>query len=276
MPLAAMSSSCVPISAILPASTRKMRSEFLRVLRRWAMAMVVRPSVMRLSASWMSFSLSVSTELGGLVQHEDPRIVEQRPGDGDPLTLPAGEPRAPLADVGVVSQGVPRDEVVAVGRLGRGDHAVGRGLAQAVGQVVVNGPAEQEGLLEDHADLPAQVAGVDLADVQAVDQDSPLVHVVEAGQEVDDRRLARAALAHDADPLARLDPETDALENRLVAVVAEGHVLEDDPAFDRLQALASSAWAIWTGVSRISNVRCVAVRKPVSQLVSCVRLVRGW
>ena len=103
--------------------------------------------------------------------------------------------------------------------------------------------------------------------------DAALVDVVEAAEQVDDRGLARAALADDADPLAGLDLEGDVLEDRLVAVVAEGDVLEDDVALH----VGHARWArrprrSGSGVSRISKVRWVAVRKPVSQLVSCVRL----
>ena len=46
----------------------------------------------------------------------------------------------------------------------------GVGLAPAVGDVVVDRAAEQERLLQHHADLAAQVVHVHLADVHAVDE----------------------------------------------------------------------------------------------------------
>ena len=49
---------------------------------------------------------------GGLVEQQDRRVLQERAGDGDPLALAAGEPRAGLADPGVVALGQGQDEVV--------------------------------------------------------------------------------------------------------------------------------------------------------------------
>src|SRR5207237_7563491 len=40
---------------------------------------------------------------GGLVEDQDRRVLEQRPGDGETLTLPAREAYAEVPDVGVVA-----------------------------------------------------------------------------------------------------------------------------------------------------------------------------
>ena len=56
---------------------------------------------------------------GGLVQDEHGGVLEQRPGDGDPLPLPAAHRHAALAQDGVVSLGEGGDEAVGVGGLGR-------------------------------------------------------------------------------------------------------------------------------------------------------------
>jgi hypothetical protein len=53
--------------------------------------------------------------------------------------------------------------------------------------------------LEHDADVAAQLVGGQLADVDAVDEDASLVHVVEAAEQVDERRLAAAAFTDDAD-----------------------------------------------------------------------------
>ena len=49
---------------------------------------------------------------GGLVEDQDPRIDQQRPGDRNALPLAAGERLAALADQRVVTQGQPQDELV--------------------------------------------------------------------------------------------------------------------------------------------------------------------
>src|SRR5215469_7833737 len=53
-------------------------------------------------------ALRLGIELaGGLVQNEDGRVPQHRPGDGDPLALAPGQPRPALAEDGVVSLGEP-------------------------------------------------------------------------------------------------------------------------------------------------------------------------
>src|SRR5207249_5844725 len=62
-----------------------------------------------------------------------------------------------------------------------------------------------------------------------------LLHLVESADHVDRGALARAALAHQANHLARRDREADLLEHRFVGLVAEGHVLELHTSFDASQ-----------------------------------------
>jgi hypothetical protein len=42
---------------------------------------------------------------GGLIQDEDAGVVKESAGDGNALAFPAGEPCAPLAKPGVISEG---------------------------------------------------------------------------------------------------------------------------------------------------------------------------
>ena len=49
---------------------------------------------------------------GRVVEDQDPRVGDQRPGDRDALALPAGERQAALADDGLVAVGQRLDEVV--------------------------------------------------------------------------------------------------------------------------------------------------------------------
>ena len=80
--------------------------------------------------------------------------------------------------------------------------SVASGPAEA--DVVHDRVAEQEGVLQHDADLPAQAGARHIAHVEAVDRTAPPRHIVEARDQVDDGGLAGAGRADDRDGLARL------------------------------------------------------------------------
>ena len=63
----------------------------------------------------MAFSTRGVDGAGGVVEDEDARVVEEGPGQGDPLALAAREREAPLADDGVVALREVLDELVGLG-----------------------------------------------------------------------------------------------------------------------------------------------------------------
>jgi hypothetical protein len=94
----------------------------------------------------------------------------------------------------------------------------------------VDGAGEHPGVLEHHAEGTAHLVAGEVAVVDAVEQDAPGVDLVEAHEQVDDRGLARAGRSDDGDRLARRDVEREVLDERLVGLVGEEHVLERDAA----------------------------------------------
>ena len=80
-----------------------------------------------------------------------------------------------------------------------------RGLRHAERHVLGDRVREQERLLRHEADRAAQAVERDLADVDAVDEHRPRRRVVQARQQVDQRRLARAGRADERDGLPGLD-----------------------------------------------------------------------
>ena len=58
---------------------------------------------------------------GGVVEQQQPGVGDQRPGEGDPLPLAAGEGEPLLADDGVVAVGQLADELVGLRRPGGGE-----------------------------------------------------------------------------------------------------------------------------------------------------------
>ena len=72
---------------------------------------------------------------------------------------------------------------------------------------------QQRGVLRHHADLRAQAVLRDVGDVLAVDQDAARFQVVEAQQQVDQRRLAGAGAADQPDLLARPDQQREVVDD---------------------------------------------------------------
>jgi len=113
----------------------------------------------------------------------------------------------------------------------RHDVRLGRaGPAEA--DVVGDRAAEQEGVLQHHAELPTQRTLRDAPHVDPVEADAPAGHVVESTQQLDQRRFARARLSDERDHLAGLHFEADVAQHRQAIFVGEVHLLECDAAGD--------------------------------------------
>ncbi len=87
---------------------------------------------------------------------------------------------------------------------------------------------EQRNVLRHDADGLAQALLGDPRDVLAVDQDPADLHIVETLQQREQRRLAAAGMADQADALARPEAERKVLENPLAVRIAEIDMLELD------------------------------------------------
>mmetsp|Transcript_8274 Transcript_8274/g.25826 ORF Transcript_8274/g.25826 Transcript_8274/m.25826 type:complete len:336 (+) Transcript_8274:488-1495(+) len=109
----------------------------------------------------------------------------------------------------------------AFGLLPRG--ARGEGIAD----VVLNGAREEDGLLADGGGDGVQLGVRHVADVSPVDAHAAAGCLVEVLEQVDDRRLSRAALPHQRHRLAREDGEREAAKHGRLGA---GRVAEEDVA----------------------------------------------
>ena len=139
-------------------------------------------------------------------------LAHERARQRDLLPLAAGQVDAgvePLAERGVVALGKAGDQLVGAGLLARADDrlAVGDLWHVAEPDVLRGRRLVVDVVLEHRADLRAQLVGIEVADVDAVDQDPALDRVVEAADELEQRRLAGAVAADDRQGLPRLDRE---------------------------------------------------------------------
>ena len=163
-----------------------------------------------------------------LVEDEDGRVAEQRAGDGEALALPAAHAHAAVAEDGLVAGREARDELVQLGRLGGGDDLLVGRVGAAERDVRPHRRVEDEGVLEDHAELAPQRLDADVAHVLAVDEHAPGRRVVEAQQQVQQARLAGPRRPDEGDMRADRDPQARRVEGRPARAVRERDVLEDD------------------------------------------------
>src|ERR1051325_1843075 len=118
------------------------------------------------------FGFTLPVEPGHrLVQDEHGGVADQGAGDGDALALPAREGRPALADHRVVAVLQLADEFVRVRRPCRRLDLGERRRGLAVGDVLADGGAEQERLLQHDPDVAPQRGALVLPQVAAVDQD---------------------------------------------------------------------------------------------------------
>jgi hypothetical protein len=176
------------------------------------MTTAVRPASSFASASCTSHSVSGSTLGRRLVHDEHGRVVRQRARERQELALPGREVRAALTDLGVVAAHA-LDELVGVDVARR--RSTGPRRCPACPSVTLSSDraAEQEDVLQHDGDPAAGAPRVPVADVDAVDEDTPALRHVEPIEELDDRRLARAGRADERHLLAGRDPERNIAEH---------------------------------------------------------------
>lgn len=83
----------------------------------------------------------------------------------------------------------------------------------AVGDVLRDGPVEEDRFLADDAQLRSQIAQRDRRDVAPVHRHGAGNRVVESLQQLDAGRFAASALANQGDHLARLHDQIQSLQN---------------------------------------------------------------
>ena len=75
----------------------------------------------------------------------------------------------------------------------------------------VDGAREQIGVLQDHAEMPAEIYQIKGTHIDAPDSNSAALHIIEAKQQIHQRGLARTRVANDSDGLGRLNTKADVL-----------------------------------------------------------------
>ena len=143
----------------------------------------------------------------GLVEQQQVGARGERAGERDPLLLAAGElRRPPVGEPGHVD-GV--EQLPGAGRRGAAGHPLGTRPERDVGQ---RGEVrEQQGLLGEEPDATPVRGHVHtgVGERPATDPDVPGVGPQQAGEDVEQRRLARPVGAEDGQHVARVDGDRD-------------------------------------------------------------------
>src|SRR5699024_4112756 len=139
-----------------------------------------------------------------LIQNEHWRMSDGRPRNGNELSLSLGKIASVTVEHSLISVGKPPDEGIRIRQLRGFDYFLIRGVQSAVADIVRNGACKQMGILYDHGEGSAQVSLTDVADVYAVIEDPAALDLIEAVDQIDDRRLPRASRPDKGDLLSRL------------------------------------------------------------------------
>ncbi len=143
-----------------------------------------------------------------VVQDQDARIGQQGARDGDALALASGERYPTFANLGLVPLFEAHDKLMSlcIVRSPLDGPAIGL-LAKSVGNILGDRAREEKDVLLDCRDLRAQGIQVPIAHVNAIDQDAPGLHVVDAIDQFGKCALTRPRLADNGDRLTRLGTE---------------------------------------------------------------------
>jgi hypothetical protein len=116
-------------------------------------------------------------------------------------------------------------------------------------------------VLEDHADVRAQLGQVVLAEVVPVEQDAPLVRIVEARQQLDERRLAGAVLADQASTIAVCSAKCSGHRPRFGARVDEAGRPRSGALADRAEGRTRVLGRVDIGLDREEGEQVVEVER---------------
>ena len=98
------------------------------------------------------------------------------------------------------------------------------GVLVAVAEVFHDGAVEQPAILQDHSVAPPQRVAAHVADIDAVEQDAALVDLIEAHEQIDQRRFAAARGTDDRDVTAARNAEREVPDQRLFGHIGEADV----------------------------------------------------
>ena len=172
-----------------------------------------------------------------LVEDDKGRVLIERAGNGDLLRLAAGNLDTVLGEI-FVKHGVQtlfhRCKTVCEACIDQSLLCPVTVIFHAARHIVAQGLADELEILKYHGKYSHVIVIAVLADVDAVEQNLPLLRVVQAAQELDEGGLAAAVFAHDGKPFSNLEPHIHMAQRPDVRAGITGvHLDKDTTPFPR-------------------------------------------
>ena len=137
------------------------------------------------------------------------------------------------------------------------DFRIGR-IGAPVTDILADGAIEEVGLLRDIGKLLSQRGLFHRHDVGFIDQDTALVHIVKARQQIDERRFARARRPDKGRHLSGFSHEAHMVEYALAVVIGKADIFECNAA---------------RSDGQVAGIRCVGLfRLGIEDLVDHARI----
>ncbi len=206
-----------------PRSNTRIESAASAVESRCAIVTVVRPADRRRRASDRCRSVAGSTELVASSRMSNPGLPTWARANETSWRSPteSDSPRGPTRvcnPAGKVST-----QSVSPSSSDRGLDVVVAPAVASGADVLEHREVEQEAVLRNHADGSTAGGRIDVAEVDAVEEDPARVRVRQAGEELGERRLAAPGLSDDGHVRPRLDQDVDVADHRTARRVRVAH-----------------------------------------------------
>ena len=165
-----------------------------------------------------------------LIQHDDRRVFDNGPRNGNSLALAAREMDAFGADHRVIPVGQFGDKLVALSRFRRRNHLFLTGRRVAHTDIIQNALLEQENILEHKADMVHQVILRHIAHIYAADGNAAGRYIPKPGNQIGNRTLATAGRPNNGRDLTLLCNKRNILQRLFVCIsrVGKADILESN------------------------------------------------
>src|SRR5712692_2082345 len=165
---------------------------------------------------------------GWFIQDQNGGTTQNGSGNRDPLFLAAGKCGATLGEQGFIALWEHVNELRGI-RYNRGlDNLLVAGVWTSESDVFADRPAEEQGVLQNEANLPAQGLHQIVSDVFTVNQDGAAAGIIEPWNQADESALTRAVRSYNRNFFTGSNAQIDPGKDRLPRFVFERNIAKLD------------------------------------------------